>query len=242
MMSLIRSFPFVLLLLCVSFIAAAPLSQQNPSLDKLARRNEASDLSSLVERSSDHDGFWNRAIEEDNLFPRGISSRSVEHVENIILVRRESVGAKIKHAFQKVGKGIKKGFEKVGAGIKKAAKKVGEGVKTAAKKVAKFAKTTGAKIAKFGLEVVSTAESVASKVAKFIPGVGKPISAALTGMSKVTGLASDKIHANLGSKLQKGMDVMKKIQNPVGGAAGKVLNALRREMAEDAVLFERDTA
>ena len=70
------------------------------SLDKLARRNEASDLSSLVERSSEYDGLWIRDIEEDSLFARHVSSRSVEHVEEIMLVRRESVGAKIKHAFQ----------------------------------------------------------------------------------------------------------------------------------------------
>lgn len=79
-------------------------------------------------------------------------------------------------------------------------------------------KTTGAKIAKFGLKVISTVQSVASKVAKFIPGIGKPISAALNGASKVSNLASNKIHVSLGKKLDKGMKIMDKIRNPVGGA------------------------
>ena len=152
-----------------------------------------------------------------------------------------------------------------------AAKKVAEGLKTgkpisnpertryprncslAAKKVGHFAKEVGAKVAKFGLEVVSTAQSVAAKAAKFIPGIGKPISAALTGMSKATSVASDKIHANLGSKLQKGMDVMKKIQNPVGELSSpfqsgllsnyvKVGSLEKRSMRYAGALFERGTA
>jgi hypothetical protein len=86
---------------------------------------------------------------------------------------------------------------------------------SAAKKVGNFVKTTGAKIAKFGLKVYATAASVASRVANFIPGVGKGISKALSGVSKVADFASDKIHANLGKKLEKGMNVMNKIQNPV---------------------------
>jgi hypothetical protein len=77
-------------------------------------------------------------------------------------------------------------------------------------------KTTGAKIAKFGLKVYATATKIAGHVASFIPGVGKPISKALSGVSKVANLASDKIHANLGKKLTKGMNIMNKIQNPVG--------------------------
>lgn len=34
---------------------------------------------------------------------------------------------------------------------------------------------------------------------------------------------ADKIHANLGKKLDKGMKVLDKIKNPIGGAAGKWL-------------------
>jgi hypothetical protein len=85
---------------------------------------------------------------------------------------------------------------------------------SAAKKVGNFLKTTGAKIAKFGLEVVSTAASVASKFAKFIPVVGKAVSTALKVESKVTGAVSNAIHANLSPKLQKGMSVMGEIQHP----------------------------
>jgi hypothetical protein len=113
-------------------------------------------------------------------------------------------------------------------------------------------KTTGAKVAKFGLQVMSTAESVGAKVAKFIPGVGKAVSTALNVESKVTGFASNAIHAKLSPKLQKGMNIMNKIQHPVseyhrfflseyfgqnidlfvrytGGAAGAVIDALKRD-------------
>jgi TctA family transporter len=78
-----------------------------------------------------------------------------------------------------------------------------------------FVKKNGAKIAKFGLEVVSTASSVASKFAKFIPVVGSAVSTALNVESKVTGIASNAIHADLGSQLDKGMQIMDKIQHPV---------------------------
>jgi hypothetical protein len=63
-------------------------------------------------------------------------------------------------------------------------------------------KTTGAKVAKFGLQVVSTATSVESKVAA---GVGKAVSTALNVESKATGLASNAVHANLGLELDKGI-------------------------------------
>jgi hypothetical protein len=77
-------------------------------------------------------------------------------------------------------------------------------------------KKNGAKIAKFGLEVVSTEASVGSKVAKFIPGVGEGVSAALDVESTVTDIASNAIPADLGPQLDKGMQIMDKIQRPVG--------------------------
>jgi hypothetical protein len=121
---------------------------------------------------------------------------------------------------------------------------------SAAQKVGNFVKTTGAKVAKFGLQVTSTAASVGAKV--FIPGVGKTVSTALNVESKVTGFASNAIHAKLSPKLQKGMNIMNKIQHPVseyhrfflseyfgqnidlfvrytGGAAGAVIDALKRD-------------
>jgi hypothetical protein len=156
----------------------------------------------------------------------------------------QKAGAAIKKGFQKVGQGIKKGasfppithFSEADHYPQLVAQKVGNGIKTgkyyisspndlspfsdssqsAAKKVGHFVKTTGAKIAKFGLKVYATATKIAGRVASFIPGIGKPISKALSGVSKVANFASDKIHANLGSKLEKGISVMNKIQNPVG--------------------------
>jgi len=89
--------------------------------------------------------------------------------------------------------------------------------------------------------VVSTAQSLASKAAKFIPVIGKPISAALTAASAGTNAASNAIHANLGKKLEKGMNVMDKIRNPVSGAAGAVIGALRRDLDDSELeLLSRD--
>lgn len=130
------------------------------------------------------------------------------------LVRRKSVAAKIRGAFQKVGGAIKKGFQKVG-----------QGIKTAAQKVGKFIKTTGAKIAKFGLKVLSTAQSIGAKVVGIIPGL-KGVGKALKAVSMGTNALSNRIHVSLGKKLEKGMDIMDKIRNPVSGAGGKVLDAI----------------
>ena len=106
----------------------------------------------------------------------------------------------------------------------------------AAQKVGDFAKTTGAKIAKFGLKVYSTATQVAAKVAGFIPEIGTGVGKVLSGVSKAAGVVSDKIHANLGSKLEKGMNVMNKAQKVMG------FIPTRRELSldEDLDLLGRD--
>jgi hypothetical protein len=134
----------------------------------------------------------------------------------------QTAGKKIKEGFQTAGKKIKQGFQKVKQGFQTAGRKIKEGFQTAGKKMkegfvkaGKWIKDTGAKVAKFGLKVVSTAASVVGHVASFIPGVGKAISKGLSGVSKLADFASDKIHANLGAKLNKGMDVMNKIEHPL---------------------------
>jgi hypothetical protein len=140
------------------------------------------------------------------------------------LVRR-SIGSKIKAAFQRFGRTLKRGFQKIGAGIKKVAQKIGHGIVTAAKKVGTFVKKTAGKIAKFGLKILATAAEIGGKIIGFIPG-GKIIGKALDGAAKGLDIASDKIHANLGSKLEKGMKVMDKI--------GKITSYIPRELsAED---------
>ena len=80
----------------------------------------------------------------------------------------------------------------------------------AAQKVGNFVKTTGAKVAKFGLKVVQSVGEVVGHAASFIPAIGKPIQAAIKGVTTVAGVASNSIHAKLSSKLQKGMNVMNK--------------------------------
>ena len=85
----------------------------------------------------------------------------------------------------------------------------------AAKKVGTFIKKTAGKIAKFGLKVVATVAEVGAKVIGFIPG-GKAIGKAVEGFAKGANMLSDKIHANLGAKLEKGMKVMDKVDKVVG--------------------------
>jgi hypothetical protein len=124
-------------------------------------------------------------------------------------------------------------------------------MKASFQKAGNWIKENGAKVAKFGLKVYATATKVASHVANFIPGVGKGVSKALDGVSKVADFASDKIHADLGSKLDKGMNVMNKIEHPLseymsifvsksdltylalaGGTAGQIFDAvLKRDIS-----------
>lgn len=136
-------------------------------------------------------------------------------VETLTLERRSHIGDKIKHAFQKVGHAIKSGFQKAGRAIKSAAQKVGH-----------FVKTTGAKIAKFGLKIISTAQSLASHVVRFIPGIGQAASAALKAESAGLNKASESIHVSLGKKLDKGMKVMSAMSDPEGTAAHAIANKM----------------
>ncbi|KIM30526.1 hypothetical protein M408DRAFT_328095 [Serendipita vermifera MAFF 305830] len=112
-------------------------------------------------------------------------------------------------------------------------KQHGAAIRGAINKAVKWVADTGAKVAKFGLKVVSTVASVASKVVGFIPGVGKAVGKAVGGLGHAANAASNAIKADLGPHLEKGMQVMDKIRNPVGGTAGKVLDAvLKRDVGE----------
>jgi hypothetical protein len=127
---------------------------------------------------------------------------------------------------------IKKGFQDLGHDIKHAAQKVASGVTTAAKKVEQFAKTTGAKVVKFGAKVVQSVGMAIGDVASFIPDVGKPLQQAINGVSKVAGVISDHIHANLGAKLTKGMKVM--------NTANKIMGLVRRDLSDEEAFQKRD--
>jgi hypothetical protein len=136
-----------------------------------------------------------------------------------ILYRRESIFTKIKHAFQKAGHAIKKGFQKAGHAIKSGFQKVGKVLKKGFQKVGTFIKKTGAKIAKFALKVVAAGASVLSKALKFIPGVGTALGMAVKGVAMGANAASNKIHASLGSKLDKVSKGLDYVISPVGSAA-----------------------
>jgi len=146
----------------------------------------------------------------------------------------QKIGSGIKRVAQKIGRGIKKVAQKIGSGIKKVAQKIGSGIKKAAQKVGHFMKTTFKKIAKFGLKIISVVEEVAGKVVGFIPGL-KPVGKAMEAVGKVAGFASDRIHADLGSKLDKGMAVMDKAETVLG-----YIPRRRRDLSEVEDLQQRD--
>jgi hypothetical protein len=161
----------------------------------------------------------------------------------------KQVGNGVKKVAQKVGNGVKKVAQKVGNGVKNVAQKVGNGVKKVAQKVgngvkagAKWVKANGAKIAKGGLKVLATVSSVAGRVANFvpIPGVNKMMSKGLKYASAGLDKGSDAIKADLGG-FGKAVNVMNKIQHPLSGAGGQVLDAiLKRDDVVEEPVFHRD--
>ncbi|KAF8996161.1 hypothetical protein BDQ17DRAFT_957139 [Cyathus striatus] len=181
------SLTFALCALFASAMPVPPCSEINPR-------------SCLVSKPDPGVAISKHSGEDYNIVTRS----SISHADHLalreVIVSRTSV----KEKFKKFGQKLKAGFQKVG-----------QGIKTAAKKVGRFVKTTGAKIVKFGAKVVSTGMSVLSKVAKVIPGVGKAISAGLKGVGTAADVVSNAIHANLGKKLDKGMKIMDKVQNPI---------------------------
>jgi hypothetical protein len=92
---------------------------------------------------------------------------------------------------------------------------VKQGFQTAGKFIKKYAPM----VAKFGLKVISAAQSVAARVVKYIPVIGKPVSELLKVESKGLNMASNAIHADLPSQLKKGTEVLDDIRDPFGAAA-----------------------
>ena len=104
----------------------------------------------------------------------------------------------------------------------------------AAKKVGNFMKTTGAKVAKFGLKLYQTTAKVVGKAVGFIPVIGKPLGKVIEGASKVAGVISDHIKVKLPGQLEKGVNVMNKV-NKITGFIPR-----RREFSEEEVFEQRD--
>jgi len=170
-----------------------------------------SDEYTKMQRGYDLSIFDDRDLEEFEYTKR-------DNFDVHMLYRRKSIFTKIKQGFQKAGRAIKGAFQKAGKAIK-----------TGFQKVGKFIKTTGAKIVKFGLKVVSAVESVAAKAVKLIPGVGPELSTVLKGEAMGTNALSNKIHVNLGKKLDKVSNGLNYIISPLGStakAAGKKNKAI----------------
>ena len=103
------------------------------------------------------------------------------------------------------------------------AQKVKQGFQTAGRAIKKFAPT----VAKFGLKVISAAQSVAARVVKYIPVIGKPASELLKAESKGLNMASNAIHAKLPAKLQKGSAILDDIRDPFGEYPHRPMPSLR---------------
>jgi len=148
----------------------------------------------------------------------------------------------------------KNAVKKVGGAVKSVAKGVAtaaKGVATAAKKTVNYIKKNGATFAKVAFKAVAAASKAASHVVAVIPGIGKPVGQALKQISQVSDFVSSQIPAKMSSGWQKAMNVMEKVENPLGtGVAGKVFDAVlkrddeedlvKRSMMEGEVLYERD--
>jgi hypothetical protein len=148
---------------------------------------------------------------------------TLQKVGNTIKSGFQKAGGAIKKGFQKAGSAIKKGFQKVGGAIKAGAQKVKQGFQTAGRFIKKYAPV----VAKFGLKVISAAQSVAARVVKYIPVIGKPLSEVLKVESKGLNMASNAIHANLPSSLKKGTQVLDDIRDPFGGCRRHSIPSLR---------------
>jgi len=175
---------------------------------------------------------------------KNVAQKAVTGVKNVA----QKVASGVKNVAQKAVTGVKNVAQKVASGVKNVAEKVKKGVGTAVNAVGKGIKTAtkwvkenGAKIAKGGLKVLATVGSVASKVANFIPiaGLNKTLSKGLKYASMAMDMGSNAIKADLGS-FGKAADVMNKIQHPISGVGGQVLDAvLGRDIAE-VPLLRRD--
>ena len=77
-------------------------------------------------------------------------------------------------------------------------------------------KKNGAVMAKVGFKGVAALAKAASHVVAVIPGIGKPIGSVLSQVSNVSDYVSSKIPAKLNSGLTKAMDVMEKVEHPLG--------------------------
>ncbi|KIK03977.1 hypothetical protein K443DRAFT_676296 [Laccaria amethystina LaAM-08-1] len=170
----------------------------------------------------------NRVQKMGNAIKKGVQKvgntikKGVQRVGNAV----KAGAQKVKNGFQKVGNTVKSGIQKAGSAIKKGVRKVGGAIKAGAQKVkqglqtaGKYIKKYGPTVAKIGLKFASTIGSVASRVANFVPVIGKPASKLLRLQSKGLNMASNAIHANLPSSLQKTSKILDDIQDPFGTAA-----------------------
>jgi len=245
-----------LLALLIASVLSAPIhipSAATNSVHINSRSVNPDRHSSLLLGHLEHNDHPKRdALKPSLSNPNDLESRSFrpiaeeKHVvsESKPTLSRRSLWSKFKKSVKKVGHSIGRGIKKAARTVRKVAhavRKVAKKVVHAAKKAVRWVKTNGAKIAKVGLKSMAALSKAASHVAAVIPGVGKPIGLALSNFSKSADFAQQQIHVSLGSKLDKYMKVMDRIQHPLGtGAAGKILDAVLKRDVEEQRLYERD--
>jgi hypothetical protein len=122
------------------------------------------------------------------------------------LVRRTSIGEKIKHAFQSFGRKVKEGFQKAGSAIKKGFQKFGSVVKSGFQKAGSAIKS--------GFQKAGTA--IKSGFQKVKQGFQKAGSAIKSGFQKV-----GKWVKTTGAKIAKfGLKVVESVGEVVGKVVG----------------------
>jgi len=191
-----------------------------------------------------------------SVYPDELEARSLESTVTLSQAKREeipsdlarrSLWSKIKKGVSRAARGVARTVKKATHAVKNTVKKathavrktVGRVVHTV-KKAATWVKKNGAKIAKVGLKAVAAATKAASHVVAVIPGVGKAVGTALSNISRTADMVGSKIHVKLGGKWDKVMNVMDRIQHPLGhGTAAKVFDAVLKRDMEDAALIKR---
>lgn len=193
-----------------------------------------------------------RSVDVEELEARSLESTVtasyVKRDESMSDLDRRSLWSKFKKSVGKAVKSVGRGIKKAAHAVKKTVNKVHNGIKKtvgrvthAVKKAATWVKKNGAKIAKVATKGVAALTKAASHVVAVIPGIGKPVGQALSRISQTADFIGSKINVRLGGKWDKVMNVMDRIQHPLGhGTAAKVLDAVLKRDMESEGLVKRD--
>ncbi|KIM22260.1 hypothetical protein M408DRAFT_292456 [Serendipita vermifera MAFF 305830] len=228
---------------------ALPIRGHHVHLDPLP----VSQYHHLDPRSVDIDELETRSLEST------VTASHIKRDETVPELDRRGLWSKFKKSVGRAVKSVGRGVTKAAHAVKKTVSRVHNGIKKtvgrvthAVKKAATWVKKNGRKIAKIGAKAIAAGTKAASHVVAVIPGLGKPVAQSLRKISHTADVVGDKINVRLDGKWAKAMEVMDKIQHPLGHGIGdtiltKVLRRdeeseglVERDLPEESHLYERD--